>query len=166
MCSYHKHKRKKWQWFQVKCSIRGYHVYQQIWNPSWQRCYCCARRREFSRPPCCSYFRRRHLLYFEAFTMGDLQRAFLFAEKGWSNQIQNSWTMPTKRLTAGLAWGNVCVDSWAPWQPFVFSQVSFQLLWFNFYTHVASHFNLASINSLNVEAILMWLFINVEAVHY
>ena len=116
--------------------------------------------------PCCSYFRRRHLLYFEAFTMGDLQRAFLFAEKGWSNQIQNSWTMPTKRLTAGLAWGNVCVDSWAPWQPFVFSQVSFQLLWFNFYTHVASHFNLASINSLNVEAILMWLFINVEAVHY
>ena len=106
MHRYHKRKRKKWQWFQVKLHSR---IPTDLKLQAGQSRYCCVRRKESPWPPHHSYFRRRHMLYFGAFTMGDLQRACLFAKRHdlWRDQSQNNWTMPAKRLTAGLARGTV-----------------------------------------------------------
>ena len=82
---------------------------QRIWNLKLGRVTVAVREGENSHD--CSNFRRR-MLYCGVIVTGDLQRTFLFAENGWSDQSWNNWTMPVKWITTGWARGNMCVDSW------------------------------------------------------
>ena len=59
-------------------------VFQQIWNPELGGVAIAVQEGEFSWPPCCSYFRRRHCTEV-------LQNVL----------NQNNWTTLAKRLTAG-----------------------------------------------------------------
>ena len=69
--------------------IYRHHLYQRIWNPKLAKVAIAVWERENCHDSYAVAIFRRNMLYRGAFAIGDLQRAFLFAENGWSDQSQN-----------------------------------------------------------------------------
>ena len=86
---YHKSKQKL-QWCLTVYFFESKVTFEDAMYTNGSGTLSWARRREFSQPLHCSYFRRTHMLYCVAFAMEDLLGVFLFVQNGQCDHSRNN----------------------------------------------------------------------------